>query len=149
MPDALNTNAGVLLADLRLIAYDADGLLEACFQLGRLWRERTDEPYPIEMHDPTGACDRAMSDETGEDAAYWILSDALSHAGAPVDREVLEVGRAARYVCLMLETLDDEREPGEWLRDAVDIEHALDEVVPAWVIAQVLAEQAQRAEKEG
>ncbi|HET8868391.1 MAG TPA: hypothetical protein VFM87_08680 [Agrococcus sp.] len=134
----MSAGEGLLLHDLRLIAYDADGALEACFQLGRLWRERTGEPYPVDMHDPSGPTPREMSEETGEDAVYWMLSDVLDGAGISDDRALLEIGRAARVLCLQLQTQDYEPRSGaSWAEHAGQIRDALERIIPAETIAEV------------
>lgn len=128
----------LLAADLRLVAYDADGALEAVFQLGRLWRAHTDEPYPVDMHDPSGPCDRETSAETGEDSVYWMLLDALDSAEVSTDRGVLEIGRAARLLCLQLQVQDYEPRTGaSWSEHAGQFGEALGRIISPETIAEV------------
>lgn len=57
---------------------------EWLFQMCRLWAEYQDShigTVPVDYRDPSGPCDRATSEETGEDTAYWEAVDALDLLG--------------------------------------------------------------------
>jgi hypothetical protein len=59
---------------------NAYGTHEWLFQLARhwaLWQSPAIGTFPLDYRDPSGPCDRAYSEETGEDAAYWAIDDAI------------------------------------------------------------------------
>lgn len=130
-----------LTHEVRLLGDDFDNLQESCFQLGRLWREHIDGTgYPVDMHDPSGPCDRETSEEVGEDATYWHFVDAMADLSPA--RRVFEIVRAARYVCARLSQIDFERAT-EWHEHEAEIRRLLPLVVdPAEIEAAILRGQA-------
>lgn len=85
--------ANAILTEMRLEGVSADTVWEWLFQLARhwaLWASPRIGTFPLDYRDPSGAATRAESEETGEDHAYWAISDVVQSVLAENGATIIE-----------------------------------------------------------
>lgn len=93
--------------DFRL-NYSSDPYAECSewlFQLARhwaLWQSPAIGTFPLEYRDPSGPASRDEAEETGEDRAYWEISDILRDTGNQ-ERQIVHTVRVLSRLLALLE----------------------------------------------
>lgn len=102
-----------ILQELRFSGV-SDNAVEYLFQLARIWTEWQSPAigtFPLDWQDSMGGhCDREMSDETGEDYTYWLITDLiedhLAHGGSSPRREDIVVAWVVHATAVINRYLD-------------------------------------------